>query len=153
MLKEFREFIAKGNVLDLAVGIIIGAAFTAIVQSLVKDIINPVIGMFGKASFDNMFLVLKAPPSGITAYFTPEDAEKAGAVVLKYGSFLTNVINFLIVAVVVFLIVRAANKVREAARKKEETAKVVEAAKISEEVVLLREIRDLLRASRTSSEI
>jgi len=146
MLKEFKEFIAKGNVLDLAVGIIIGAAFTAIVGSFVKDIINPIIGLAGKANFDNMFLILRAPDP-MPLPFSPStaaDAEKAGAVVLKYGSFLTNVLNFLIVAFVVFLIVKAVNK-----------AKAKEAPKVEEvpsgptpDQVLLTEIRDLLKSGK-----
>src|SRR5436305_1908209 len=106
MFKEFKEFIAKGNVLDLAIGIIIGAAFTTVVGSFVKDIINPIIGLAGKSNFDNMFVVLKPPAvmplGGLT---TPDVAQKAGAVTLNYGAFITNAINFLIVAFVVFLIV------------------------------------------------
>src|SRR5438105_2074036 len=111
MLKEFRDFIAKGNMLDLAVGIVIGVAFTAIVTSFVKDIVSPFIGLFGKANFDNMFFVLK---EGTTPgpYTTPDLAAKAGAVTLNYGAFLTAVINFLIVALVIFMIVKAANKLK-----------------------------------------
>lgn len=137
MLKEFKEFIAKGNVLDLAVGIIIGAAFTAIVDSFVKDVISPVIGLAGKANFDNLFLVLK---EGATPghYGTPAEAQKAGAVTLNYGAFLTNLVNFLIVAFVVFLIVKAANRFRT--KQQEAPAEVATPA----DVVLLTEIRDLL---------
>jgi large conductance mechanosensitive channel len=147
MLKEFKDFIAKGNVLDLAVGIIIGAAFTAIVTSFVKDIITPIIGLAGKANFDNMFLILKSPPAGNGIFgasqslaasmaTTPDDAEKAGAVVLRYGSFLTGVINFVIIALVVFMIVRWANRFKKPA----------EAAGPSKTETLLGEIRDLLAA-------
>lgn len=141
MLKEFREFIAKGNVLDLAVGIIIGSAFTAIVNSFVKDLINPIIGLAGQANFDNLFFVLK---EGVRPgpYPTPGAAEQAGAVVLKYGSFLTNVVNFLIVAWVVFLIVKAANH----ARKRFEQAQEPSVAGPTKEEVLLTEIRDVLRS-------
>ena len=140
MLKEFKEFIAKGNVLDLAVGIIIGAAFTGIVNSFVKDIVNPIIGLFGKANFDNMYLVLKDPNPGITppgGYPTVDAAQKAGLVTLNYGSFLTNVLNFLIIAFVIFLIVKAANKF------KREEAPAAPATP-PEDVVLLTQIRDLL---------
>lgn len=135
MLKEFKEFIAKGNMLDLAVGIIIGAAFTGLVNSFVKDIISPFIGLIGKSNFDTMFLVLK---QGDTPgpYTTPDVAQKAGAVILTYGAFLTNLVNFLLVALVVFLIVKAANKFRR------EEAPAPAAA--PEDVVLLTEIRDLL---------
>jgi len=122
MLKEFREFIAKGNMLDLAVGIVIGAAFTALVNSFVKDLITPIIGLFGNANFDQDKLVLK---DGVT---------------LNYGSFLTAVINLLIVAFVLFLVVKAANQFRRSS----------EAAPLppepSKEELLLTEIRDLLKA-------
>lgn len=137
MLKEFKEFIAKGNVLDLAIGIVIGAAFTAVVNSFVKDLVNPIIGMFGNANFDNMFLVLK--PGGVPGpYATPDVAAKAGAVTLNYGMFLTTIINFLIVGFVLFLVVKAANKMRS----KQEAAPEVVATPA--DVVLLTEIRDLL---------
>jgi large conductance mechanosensitive channel len=135
MLKEFKEFIAKGNVLDLAIGIVIGAAFSSIVDSFVKDIVTPIIGLAGKANFDNMFLVLKGAAPGAT---TPEEAQKAGAVTLNYGAFLTHLISFLIVAFVLFLIVKAANRFR---------TKQVEApteVATPPDVALLTEIRDLL---------
>ncbi|HVT10905.1 MAG TPA: large conductance mechanosensitive channel protein MscL [Fimbriimonadaceae bacterium] len=139
MLKEFREFIAKGNMLDLAVGIVIGAAFTAIVNSLVKDLLNPIIGLAGKANFDNMFLVLReGDPT--KAHDTPALAQAAGYVTLNYGAFLTAFINFLIVAFALFLIVKAANKMK---RKAEEVAAEPE---IPNSEKLLTEIRDLLRA-------
>ena len=138
MLKEFRDFIAKGNVLDLAVGIVIGAAFTAIVGSFVKDILTPVFGIFGKANFENMFLVLK---DGTTAgpYATPDAAQKAGALTMTYGNFLNAIINFLIVAFAIFLVVKAANKMK----KKQEAAPAP--SEPSEEVKLLTEIRDSLK--------
>ena len=127
MLKEFREFIAKGNMLDLAVGIIIGAAFTGIIDSLVKDLINPILGLFGTTNFENMKLVLKE---------TVDAKGNPSQVTFNYGSFVSHVINFVIVAFVVFLIVKAANRFR----KKEEAAPAAPA----EDVVLLTEIRDLL---------
>ncbi|HTQ09569.1 MAG TPA: large-conductance mechanosensitive channel protein MscL [Fimbriimonadaceae bacterium] len=122
MLKEFREFIAKGNMLDLAVGIVIGAAFTAIVNSLVKDIITPILGLFGSRNFDQYTWTLK---EGVT---------------LNYGSFITAVINFLIVAFVLFAVVKAANRFR-----RKEEAPAPEPAPSNEEL-LLTEIRDLLKA-------
>ena len=108
MLQEFKDFIAKGNVMDLAVGIIIGAAFTAIVGSLVADLINPIIGLIlGGVDFTNMYVVMKGTvPAGasLTA------ARDAGAAVFAYGSFITAVINFLIIAFVVFMLIKAVNK-------------------------------------------
>ena len=107
MLNEFKAFISKGNVLDLAVGIIIGAAFTAIVNSLVGDLINPIIGLIlGGVNFSDMFIDLSGtnPP-------TMAAAKEAGAAVFAYGAFITAVINFLIIAWVVFLLVKAMNKI------------------------------------------
>ena len=108
MLQEFKDFIAKGNVMDLAVGIIIGAAFTAIVGSLVSDLINPIIGLIlGGVDFTSMYVVLKGtvpPGASLTA------AREAGAAVFAYGSFITAVINFLIIAWVVFMLVKAMNR-------------------------------------------
>jgi large conductance mechanosensitive channel len=137
MLKEFKEFIAKGNVLDLAVGIIIGAAFTGIVDSFVKDIISPIIGIFGKANFDSMFVVLKQGDVP-GPYPTPDVAQKAGAVIMTYGAFLTHLVQFLIIAFVVFLIVKAANKFKS---KQQETPASVA---VPADITLLTEIRDLL---------
>ncbi len=112
MWKEFKEFAVKGNALDLAVGIIIGAAFTGIVGSLVKDIIMPPLGLLtGGLDFSNQFLVLRGAPSGAT-FATPAEAAKAGAVTWNYGNFITLLINFLIVAFAVFLIVRAINRMK-----------------------------------------
>lgn len=142
MLKEFREFIAKGNMLDLAVGIVIGAAFTAIVNSVVKDLINPLIGLVGNANFDNMFLVLKGDPGQAK---TVEEAAKNGAVTLNYGMFLTALINFLIVGFVLFMIVKAANKLKRNQEAVEETPAVVE---VPNDEKLLMEIRDLLKAGK-----
>ena len=136
MLKEFKEFALKGNVLDLAIGIIIGAAFGAIVSSLVDDILMPPIGLvLGGVDFSQLFVVL----SGDGDYNTIEQAKEAGAVTWNVGLFLNAVIKFLIVAFAVFLLVKAINKV---VRKQEQ--KAPEAPKPAEDVVLLREIRDLL---------
>ena len=137
MLKEFREFAMRGNVVDLAVGIIIGAAFGAIVQSLVADVIMPVIGaVSGGLDFSNYFTALS---SKVTAA-SLADAKKQGAV-LAWGNFLTLTINFLIVAWVMFLVVKAMNRMRK--QRVEEPEKAPEP---SQEVVLLTEIRDALRA-------
>jgi len=136
MLTEFREFAMKGNVVDLAVGVIIGAAFGAIVTSLVGDVIMPIIGAAtGGLDFSNYYIPLS---KAVTAT-NLADAKKQGAV-LAYGSFLTLTINFIIVAFVLFLVIRAMNTLK----RKEET-KPAEPAKPSEEVVLLTEIRDLLK--------
>src|SRR2546423_9041263 len=112
MLKEFKEFAVKGNAFDLAIGVIIGAAFGGIVNSLVKDIIMPPIGLItGGLDFSNKFLILKHPPGG-GFFATPADAVKAGAITWNYGNFITLVINFLIVAFCIFLVVRAINKLK-----------------------------------------
>lgn len=115
MWKEFKEFAVKGNAIDLAVGVIIGAAFGAIVTSLVKDILMPPIGLItGGLDFSNMFLVLKDAPGG-AIFATPAEAAKAGAVTWNYGNFITLLINFLIVALCIFLVVRALNKMKRPA--------------------------------------
>ena len=114
--KEFQEFAVKGNAVDLAVGVIIGAAFGAIVNSLVKDVVMPPIGVLtGGLDFSNKFLVLRAAKDGSVALNTPADAAKAGAITWNYGNFITLVINFLIVAGAVFLLIRAINKLRRPA--------------------------------------
>ena len=138
MLQEFKDFIAKGNVMDMAVGIIIGAAFTAIVSSLVADLINPIIGLFmGGIDFTNMYATL----SGTVAEGASlEAARESGAAVFAYGSFIMAIINFLIIAFVVFMLVRYVNKAKEAAAKEEEAAE--EAPAGPSEVDLLVEIRD-----------
>jgi large conductance mechanosensitive channel len=138
MLKEFREFAVKGNVVDMAVGIIIGAAFGKIVESLVKDVIMPPIGLLlGKVDFSNLFAVLKegAQPG---PYLSVEAAQKAGAVTFNYGVFLNTIISFVIVAFAVFLLIRVINRL-----KKQEEAKPPAAP--AEEILLLREIRDSLK--------
>ena len=116
MWKEFKEFAVKGNAIDLAVGVIVGAAFGSIVTSLVKDIIMPPIGLLaGGLDFSNKFIVLKAAKDGAAVFNTPADALKAGAVTWNYGNFITLVINFLIVAFCIFLVIRGINKMKRAA--------------------------------------
>jgi large conductance mechanosensitive channel len=112
MWKEFKEFAVKGNAVDLAVGVIIGAAFGGIINSLVKDVLMPPISLLtGGLDFSNKFLILKnAPGSGV--FHTPAEAAKAGAVTWNYGNFITLVINFLIVAFCIFLVVKAMNKMK-----------------------------------------
>ena len=115
--KEFKEFAIKGNAVDLAVGVIIGAAFGAIVSSLVKDIIMPPVSLLtGGLDFSNKFVVLREPPSGGT-FATAADAVKAGAITWNYGNFVTLIINFAIVAFAVFLLVRGINKMKEPTQK------------------------------------
>ena len=143
MLKEFKDFIAKGNVMDMAVGIIVGAAFTAIVKSMVGDLINPIIGLFtGGVDFTNNLVVLSGE---VAAGASLEAAREAGAAVFAYGAFLMAVINFLIIAFVVFMLVRYVNKVKDAAQKEEEAAPVEEAPKGPSELDVLLEIRDALK--------
>ncbi|MCK0143992.1 large conductance mechanosensitive channel protein MscL [Aliiroseovarius sp. F20344] len=141
MLQEFKDFIAKGNVMDMAVGIIIGAAFTAIVSSLVADLINPIIGLFmGGIDFTNMYAVLSGD---VAAGASLEAAREGGAAVFAYGSFIMAIINFLIIAWVVFMLVRYVNKAKEAAAKEEEAAE--EAPAGPSELDILTEIRDALK--------
>lgn len=138
MFKEFQEFIARGNVMDLAVGVIIGGAFGLIVSSLVDDIIMPIVGaVFGGFDFSDYFIPLA---SGITAD-TLAAAREQGAV-LAYGNFITVLINFLILAWIIFLMVRSVNRLRRRLDKKEEVAGVPPAPPA--DVQLLTEIRDLL---------
>lgn len=138
IVREFQEFIAKGNVMDLAVGVIIGAAFSKIVDSLVGDIIMPIVGaIFGGFDFNNYFLPLS---SSVTA--TSLAAAKEQGAVFAYGSFITVLINFLILAWIIFLMVKAVNTLR----KRLETKKEEEAAAAPADVQLLTEIRDLLAA-------
>jgi len=140
MLQEFRDFIAKGNVMDMAVGIIIGAAFTAIVKSMVGDLINPIIGLFmGGVDFSNLFVVL----SGGGPFASLTEARDAGAAVFAYGAFIMAVINFLIIAFVVFMLVRYVNKVKAMAEKPDEVAPEVETG--PSELDILVEIRDALK--------
>lgn len=141
MLSEFKAFIAKGNVMDMAVGIIIGAAFTAIVKSMVDDLINPIVGLFlGGVDFTDQFLVLNSDES----FASLEAAREAGVAVFAYGAFFMAVINFLIIAFVVFMLVRYVNKVKDATMKKEEqTAEEAPAGPTQLDVLL--EIRDQLK--------
>lgn len=142
MINEFKDFIAKGNVMDMAVGIIIGAAFTAIVTSLVGDLINPIIGLVsGGVDFTNNYAVLAGEvPAGASL----EAAREAGASIFAYGSFIMAVINFLIIAFVVFLLVKMVNRVKDAAAKEEEAVPGAPKGPTQEE--LLAEIRDALKA-------
>ena len=140
MLKDFKAFINRGNVLDLAVAVIIGAAFGKIVSSLTDDIIMPVIGkIVGDVDFSNYFIRLGALPAGYTGSVDNyAELKKAGVSLLGYGSFITAAVNFLILAFVVFLIVRAATRVMEQPKAEEPVAEPTD-------VLLLREIRDELR--------
>jgi large conductance mechanosensitive channel len=116
---EFKEFAVKGNAVDLAVGVIIGAAFGSIINSLVKDVVMPPISLLtGGLDFSNKFIILRAAKDGSTAFNTPTDAVKAGAITWNYGNFITLLINFLIVAGAVFLLVRAINRMRGSTEKK-----------------------------------
>ncbi|ALU91160.1 large-conductance mechanosensitive channel [Herbaspirillum rubrisubalbicans] len=140
MLKDFRAFAIKGNVVDLAVGVIIGGAFGKIVSSLVEDIIMPIVGkIFGGLDFANYYLPLNGQAYGLPL----AEAKKAGAV-FAYGNFLTIFINFLILAFIIFQMVRAINKARDLATKNEEAAPAAPAP-TPEDVLLLREIRDSLK--------
>ena len=113
MLSEFREFIAKGNVMDLAVGVIIGAAFQRIVDSMVTDIIMPVVGLaMGGTDFANQFVVLREGIKAAAPYASLAEAKAAGATVIAYGSFINHLIQFIILAWVVFLMVKAVNRMR-----------------------------------------
>ena len=117
-LEEFKTFAMRGNMIDLAVGMIIGTAFTALVTALVDDLINPVLGVFtGNIDFSNLFISLDG-----NEYATLADAEAAGASVFKYGSFISSVINFVIMAFVVFLLVKALNKLNDMGKKEEQPA-------------------------------
>lgn len=133
LIKEFKEFISRGNVIELAVGIIIGTAFTAIVKSFVNDIITPLIAwIFGNQNFDSLFIVLRKASEG-----------KNDAVLLTYGAFITAVINFILIAIVLFFIVKSINKFNNLRKEKEEKQDTV--STLSNEEILLAEIRDLLK--------
>ena len=135
---EFKEFIKRGNVMDMAVGVVIGSAFGAIVTSLVNDIIMPVVSLLtGGVDFTNWFIALDG-----NSYETLEAAQNAGAATLNYGNLISVIINFLIVALCIFFVVKAMNKFK----KKEEPKKEEKPAK-PDDVVLLEEIRDLLKKS------
>ncbi|MCX5590381.1 large conductance mechanosensitive channel protein MscL [Alcaligenes endophyticus] len=146
-LQEFREFAVKGNMMDLAVGVIVGAAFGKIIDSLVKDIVMPLISFIlgGEVDFTNQFLVLRLP-EGYSGPETYEALNSAGAVILSWGSFLTILINFILLAFVVFCMVKALNRMRDAVHKKEVAAEAeAPPAPTPEDVLLLREIRDALK--------
>lgn len=161
-LTDFQAFISKGNVMDLAVAVIIGAAFSNIVNSLVKDIVNPILGVLvGRPDFTNLFVVLK-PVEGYTGPETYEALVKAGATVFGYGAFLTAVVQFLLLAFVIFWLIKVVTTIRkrieaEASRllkaeeEKAAAAKAAQPAPTPEDVVLLREIRDLLKANATQN--
>jgi large conductance mechanosensitive channel len=137
-MSEFREFAVKGSVVDLAVGVIIGGAFGKIVDSLVKDVIMPVVGrIFGGLDFSNWFIPLGTPPPGYTGPMTYEALTKAGVPLFAYGNFITVAINFLILALIIFIMVRQINRLR--------SAKPAAPPAPPEDVVLLREIRDSLK--------
>lgn len=136
MMQEFKEFAMRGNVVDLAIGVIIGGAFGKIVDSLVKDVIMPVVGkILGGVDFKHLYINL-----GDQAFETMEAAEKAGAPLIKYGAFINTIVDFVIVAFVIFLVIKAINKM-----KREQPAAPVEPPATPEDVLLLREIRDSLR--------
>jgi large conductance mechanosensitive channel len=135
MFEEFRKFAMRGSVIDLAVGVVIGASFTAIVNSLVKDIILPPIGLvLGGIDFSNFFVVIK----GSHAITTLKEAQSTGAVTINYGMFLGDILNFLIIAFVLFLVVRQINRLTQ--------PKALPPPPTPEDVAILREIRDLLKA-------
>ena len=134
--REFREFAVKGSVVDLAVGVIIGGAFGKIVDSLVKDLIMPIISrLVGGLDFSSWFVMLGAPPAGYSGPMTYDALTKAGVPIFAYGNFITVAINFVILAFIIFLMVRAINRVRGAQP----------APPPPEDVLLLREIRDALK--------
>jgi large conductance mechanosensitive channel len=143
MFKEFKEFAMRGNVVDMAVGIIIGAAFGTIVKSLVADVIMPPVGLaLGGVDFENLFVVLKQGVEIVGPYASLADAKTAGAVTVNYGLFFNNILSFLIVAFAMFMVVKAMNSM-----KKKEEAKPAAPPKPSAQEVLLGEIRDLLAKS------
>ena len=139
MLQEFKEFAVKGSVMDLAVGVIIGAAFGKIVDSVVGDLIMPVVGaVFGKLDFSSLFVVLGQVPAGTAP--TLDGLKKAGVPVLAYGNFITVAVNFAILALVIFMMIRQVNRLR-----KQAPPAPAPAPATPEDVLLLREIRDNLR--------
>ncbi|MBM3599532.1 MAG: large conductance mechanosensitive channel protein MscL [Alphaproteobacteria bacterium] len=140
MLEEFKKFALRGNVIDLAVGIIMGAAFTAIVDSMVKDVLMPPLGLaIGGIDFTNIFLTLKGG-----SYPTLEAAQKAGAVTINVGVFLNAIVKFVIVAFAVFILVKQINNLIQFTQRKEAAEKAAEPPPPPRQEVLLEEIRDLL---------
>ncbi|HLR30572.1 MAG TPA: large conductance mechanosensitive channel protein MscL [Paenalcaligenes sp.] len=150
-LKEFREFAVRGNMVDLAVGVIIGGAFGKIIDSLVNDIIMPIISYIlgGDVDFANYFTVLRTP-EGYTGPHTLEELNAAGAVVFAWGHFITILVNFTLLAFVVFLLVKMINKMRRTLEREQEQVAAEEPPAPAEEVVLLREIRDSLKTQDQS---
>ena len=141
MIQEFKDFAVKGNVVDLAVGVIIGGAFGKIVDSVVSDLIMPIVGAaFGKLDFSSLFLVLGTIPSGTAS--TLDALKKAGVPVFAYGSFITVAINFAILAAIIFLMVKQINRLK---RETPALETAPEVAATPEDVLLLREIRDSLK--------
>lgn len=139
MLQEFKEFAVKGNAVDLAVGVIIGAAFGKIVDSIVADLFMPIVGaIIGKVDFSNLFVVLGSIPAGTDT--TLAGLKKAGVPVFAYGNFITILVNFIILAFIVFLMVKQLNRMKKDAPAAEPAPVVT-----PEDVLLLREIRDSLR--------
>ena len=139
MMTEFKEFAVKGNVMDLAVGVIIGGAFGKIVDSVVSDLIMPIVGaIFGKLDFSSLFITLAQAPEGTAK--TLDALKKAGVPVFAYGNFITVAVNFAILAFIIFIMVKQINRL-----KKEAPPAPVAAPVTPEDVVLLREIRDSLR--------
>ncbi|MDP3617383.1 MAG: large conductance mechanosensitive channel protein MscL [Rhodoferax sp.] len=139
MMREFKEFAVKGNVMDLAVGVIIGGAFGKIVDSVVGDLVMPVVGaIFGKIDFSSLFVVLGKAPAGTA--LTLEALKKAGVPVFAYGNFITVAVNFAMLAFIIFMMVKQINRLR-----KEAPAAAAAPAATAEDVLLLREIRDSLK--------
>jgi large conductance mechanosensitive channel len=139
---EFKEFALKGNVMDLAVGVIIGGAFGKIVDSLVKDMIMPIVGkIFGGLDFSNYFILLANPPGDYKGAMTYADLSKAGVPMLAYGNFITVALNFIILAFIIFMMVKQMNRLK----KDVPPAPPAPPAPTPEDVVLLREIRDALK--------
>ena len=139
MIGEFRDFAVKGNVIDLAVAVIIGAAFGKIVDSLVKDLVMPIVSrIFGGLDFSNWFMPLASPPAGYSGPMTYEALTKAGVPLFAYGNFITVTLNFVILAFVIFLMVRQVNRMKGA-------APPATPAATPEDVLLLREIRDAVK--------
>lgn len=142
MLQEFREFAVKGNAVDLAVGVIIGGAFGKIVESIVGDLIMPLVGrIVGQLDFSNLFIVLGDNPGHLA---TLAELKKAGIPVFAYGSFLTILVNFIILAFIIFMMVKQLNRVRATIEPPAEEVPA-EAPPTPEDVLLLREIRDSLK--------
>lgn len=146
MLKEFRDFINKGNMLDLAIGIVIGAAFAKLTDGFMTNLINPLVGMItGGTDFSNKFVVLKAGPKAPEPYESLKVAQDAGANVLSYGAFISAIVSFLITMVVMFIVVKAYNKMKEKSAAQNAVDQPAEAPPKAEDIVLLEEIRDLLK--------